>query len=171
MASNFIRKTSVDQARKLDLIGCLQNSIKTHTTIDETKQITIGLSNDGYSEALGRLILDKKHFIDDSFKWVVLKLGSGTAGVVFNNKRIFQGLSEFGKLVQNVFSQNGHSTGNCNSLPDGLMNLYASGRLLPLIYNSLNISNDTPNSYEIGLLVDYIISDTNNSTSSSCIYR
>jgi hypothetical protein len=102
VASNWIRKNLVEKIRVLDLIEELKTLINEKSwfkdKIDTTKT-TIGLCNDGYAEALGRLI----NVGGSEHKWAILKLGTGTAGCIFKDYKINDGMMEFGKLILNVY--------------------------------------------------------------------
>jgi hypothetical protein len=93
VASNFIRENTIDQIRSLDLIGALKKKI--------SEKVKIGLTNDGYAEALSRMIEDFDTLFppkEDQYnkiehlklKWTILKLGTGTAGTVFTRDRIYK---------------------------------------------------------------------------------
>jgi hypothetical protein len=166
IASNFIRENTIDQIRSLDLIGALKKKISKE--VKPGKEVNIGLTNDGYAEALGRMKEDgDKLFLredNESYnkikhlkpKWTILKLGTGTAGAVFTHDRIYEGPTEFGKLVLNVFNNRGHNLGNQDKTPDGLLNEYASDKLLPTVYRHVSKVDFDVSSYEIGRIAEFL---------------
>ncbi len=154
-ASNWIRKNTVDSIRKLNLIEELKKEIP-------NKETVLGLCNDGYAEALGRMFSDNGY---RSGKWAILKMGTGTAGCIINEEDISEGLMEFGKLVLNVYlkdsTEKAHETGYDLS-PAGDLNKYVSQNLLPNIFrDSLKLDADySISSFEVGTIGEFFISET-----------
>lgn len=177
IASNWIRHNNVEKIRNLDLISDLKAVLRENGI----NPVVFALSNDGYADALGQLY--RGGFRENT--WAVLKFGTGTAGAVIREGRILEGLTEFGKLVLNVFRERTHEDKDVdqtpvgaqaeanrdpmrahkvedeNHTPDGDMNKYASGKLLPGVFRDVvNATEEEEkgfDSFEIGHLGSYYL--------------
>jgi predicted NBD/HSP70 family sugar kinase len=154
VASNWIRRNTVEKIRSLDLISDLR-AILEERKIESS--VVFAMANDGYAEALGRLL--KGQVRDNT--WAVLKLGTGTAGAVISKGYILGGPSEFGKLVLNVCEKDGHKLKTADNLPKGDLNKYASANLLPIVFREVaNVPDEEDfdfNSLEIGLIGSFYL--------------
>ncbi len=184
ISSSFIRRNTVESIRKLDLIEELKrvmlDALKEKLDYQEAEQkenvfleliskLTIGLCNDGYAEALGRLRRNDLLRLD--YRWAILKLGTGTAGRVFDHRRIHGGPQEFGKLILNVYVKNSdrHKVGE-DSVPDGLVNRFASQNLLPNVFCDLINNKDFKiTSFEVGQIAQFFLQDENRNLSEMAI--
>ncbi len=160
VASHFIRRTTVEQVRALDLVAALRRSVSSRLGPGDRKPLTIGLCNDAYAEGLGRMVRDfGKLFppgrsLPEDLRWGVLKLGSGTASAVVTPDRILKGPAELGKLVVNVYSAGTHKLDSTNQTPKGQLNEFASTKLLPYVYKQVMGGEFEPDSIEIGRCYD-----------------
>jgi len=149
IASNYIRKNAVEKIRKIDLISDLKKVLEI-----EEKDITIGICNDGYAEALGRIFYKDSLYKDN--RWAILKFGTGTAGSIITDGKINDGITEFGKLVLNMYVKE-HKVGE-NSTPEGDVNKYSSQNLLPKVFAEV-VSSSPINSFEIGTVANYFLKE------------
>jgi len=171
VASNYIRKNAVEKIRKIDLISDLKGVLG-----KDGKNITIGICNDGYAEALGRIFLKDSPYRNN--KWAILKFGTGTAGSIITDGKINDGITEFGKLVINMYlKKHDEEQYQINishklltekepkqSTPKGLVNDYCSQKLLPNIFRDIMGLPETYNitSFEIGTLAEFLLDQNNN---------
>lgn len=154
VASNMIRKNTVDGIRNLRLIDELQKVAKQKENTD----IAFGLINDGDAEGIGRLFADSRFRVK---KWSVIKYGTGTANAILDNGKIVEGPGEFGKLVLNVFQKESKELANDNKTPDGLVNEFVSEKLLQTLFKKeFNLSDDFQiTSFEIGKVGEFLLNE------------
>jgi len=169
IASNYIRKNAVEKIRKIDLISDLKGVLG-----KDGKNITIGICNDGYAEALGRIFLKDSPYRNN--KWAILKFGTGTAGSIITDGKINDGITEFGKLVINMYlKKHDEEQYQINishklltekepkqSTPKGLINNYSSQNLLPTIFGDILKSSFKISSFEVGTLANYFLGENIN---------
>lgn len=175
IATNYMRKTHVEQIRKLDLVKELTDVIygkligESKATIDlnkpnlsEIKLPVIALCNDGTAEALGRIKNNDLYRL--KHRWAVLKFGTGTASSVWDNKMIHDGIVEFGKLTFNVYSIDNQEMNDLNKTPNNAnaVNAYASQNLFPNVFKEMiGDSNININSFEISKIGSFYLDDNN----------
>jgi len=163
VASNWIRETTVDHVRTLDLAAAirqvLSSTVEAGGCVDD---VTVAMCNDAQAEAVGRFVEDYDTLFPSGcgcsrpgISWLVLKLGTGTAGRVLTEERILEGPAEFGKMIHDAYSTGNHDLGNENKLPRRNVNEHASGKLLPGVYQQEVPTAALPESREIGLIHRY----------------
>ena len=159
VASKWIRENTVDGIRQLDLESDLSAALKRKYPQGASLP-TLGICNDGYAEALGRLV-EESHL--RKRRWGILKLGTGTAGAVLDRGSIRDGVQEFGKLVLNVYQSSSTAfTVDPNHLPQGDLNSYVSQNLFPAVLREMcSVPSECDiSSHDIGRTGELVLQET-----------
>ena len=152
--SRDIMDNKIEDIMSLDLAKafyeCWRNS---HFPVTKCNQRPpyVALVNDGSADGVGMLAALRPSAEYARCRLAVIKLGTGTAGAVFENGRIKRGLCEWGKLLLDLGAPPN------KSYPEGVANLHLSKKTMPAfarLQDSNFFQQDDLDSQELGLLLE-----------------